>query len=96
MNYVYTLLIQKWGIMVELREQVNWALKKKGENITSIHILISQFYKDSPNSFPPTRTIPTMIKEIILGVKKTEYIIKYNTNCTVHVISVVLFKSITH
>lgn len=50
MNYVYTLLLQKRGIKCGnegvgkrgLRE------KRRGEDITSIHILIPLFYKDGP------------------------------------------------
>lgn len=51
MNYVYTLLIQKLGIIVAMRERVKRGYGE-GENITSIHILVPLFYKDRPRLVP--------------------------------------------
>lgn len=44
--------------------------------------------KADPTLFPPTHTIPTMIKKKILGVKNKmeKKYIKYNTNCTAHLL----------
>lgn len=59
------------------------------KNITSIHILIPLFYKDSPQtgSLPPYNTNNDKRNDTWSKKKKTannQYIIKYNTNCTVH------------
>lgn len=51
MNYVYTLLLQKLGITVAMREQVK-GVQGGEKNITSIHILAPLFYKDSPRLVP--------------------------------------------
>lgn len=70
MNYVYTLLLQKWGIIVAMREQVKG--RRKGR-ISHRYIYSSRcFTKIVPDSFPPAHTIPTMIKEMILGVKNSK------------------------
>lgn len=52
MNYVYTLLLQKLGITVAMREWVKGGTGRGKKNITSIHILIPLFYKDSPQLVP--------------------------------------------
>lgn len=45
----------------------------RGEKISHRYIYSSRcFTKIVPNSFPPTHTIPTMIKEMILGVKNSK------------------------
>lgn len=63
---------KNWGITVAFRERGK-EVQEGEKNITSIHILTPLFYKDSPRlDIPPTRTIPTMIKEMILGVKNSK------------------------
>lgn len=67
MNYVYTLLLQKTG-----HNCGNEGGKGGGEEKKKSHRYIYSsrcFTKITPDSFPPTRTIPTRIKEMILGVK---------------------------
>lgn len=62
------------------------------KNITSIHILIPLFYKDSPQtgSLPPyntnndKRNYTWSKKNKTKKTANNQYIIKYNTNCTVH------------
>lgn len=51
MNYVYTLLLQKLGITVVMREWVKRGTGR-GKDITLIHILVPLFYKDSPKLVP--------------------------------------------
>lgn len=72
MNYVYTLLLQKLGITVAMREWVK-GVQGGGKKISHRYIYSSRcFTKIVPNLFPPTHTIPTMIKEMILGVKNSK------------------------